>query len=336
MIGWIRAPTPTPRSNSCCRAVRDLPETGRLTGRGDTLNLERLIAAKPDLVIDFGSINDTYRSLADRVQAQTGIPYRADRRALRQHAGGAAPRRRHPRRQRARRDAGARMPRRPSPPSTASLRACRPTSGRASIWRAARRVWRPARAARSTPRSSSGSGRSMSPRACGGKGGIANGLAGAGHRLGARHHRHHRPRFQVEREAASRHGTGARSGAEGSVFLAPSLPYGLIDSPPSVNRLIGLTLAAADALSGRRPGIDLRADRSRLLRAVLRRRRSTDADLDRLLGGRWQRTDGARAAAVVLLAARRSSSLAPCCWRAVLGPYPHRARRCRGRDHRRC
>jgi iron complex transport system substrate-binding protein len=74
MIGWVRAPRETEKP-FLLPAVRDLPELGRLTGRGDTLNLERLIAAKPDLVIDFGSINDTYRSLADRVQAQTGIPY---------------------------------------------------------------------------------------------------------------------------------------------------------------------------------------------------------------------------------------------------------------------
>jgi iron complex transport system substrate-binding protein len=52
-----------------------LPELGRLTGRGDPLNLERFFAAKPDLVIDFGTINDTYRSLADRIQSQTDIPY---------------------------------------------------------------------------------------------------------------------------------------------------------------------------------------------------------------------------------------------------------------------
>ncbi len=74
MTGWISAPRdrekrfPPP-------SVRSLPELGRLTGRGDTLNLERLLETKPDVVIDFGSINDTYRSLADRVQAQTGIPY---------------------------------------------------------------------------------------------------------------------------------------------------------------------------------------------------------------------------------------------------------------------
>jgi ABC-type Fe3+-hydroxamate transport system substrate-binding protein len=56
-------------------AVRALPELGRLTGRGDTLNLERLLAGRPDVIIDFGSVSATYRSLADRVQAQTGIPY---------------------------------------------------------------------------------------------------------------------------------------------------------------------------------------------------------------------------------------------------------------------
>jgi iron complex transport system substrate-binding protein len=74
MIGWVRAPRDAEKP-FLLPASRDLPELGRLTGRGDTLNLERLLAEKPDLVIDFGTINDTYRSLADRVQQQTGIPY---------------------------------------------------------------------------------------------------------------------------------------------------------------------------------------------------------------------------------------------------------------------
>ena len=74
MTGWVRAPREAEKPY-LLPAVRDLPELGRLTGRGDTLNLERLVAAKPDIIIDFGTINDTYRSLADRVQAQTGIPY---------------------------------------------------------------------------------------------------------------------------------------------------------------------------------------------------------------------------------------------------------------------
>jgi len=55
--------------------VRGLPEIGRLTGRGGTANLEAVIAAKPGVILDFGSVNATYVSLADRVQAQTGIPY---------------------------------------------------------------------------------------------------------------------------------------------------------------------------------------------------------------------------------------------------------------------
>ncbi|HTE38048.1 MAG TPA: iron ABC transporter substrate-binding protein [Reyranella sp.] len=74
MVGWIRQPSPAEKEFLAAPA-RDLPETGRLTGRGDTVSLERLVAAKPDLVLDFGSTTDTYVSLADRVQSQTGIPY---------------------------------------------------------------------------------------------------------------------------------------------------------------------------------------------------------------------------------------------------------------------
>jgi ABC-type Fe3+-hydroxamate transport system substrate-binding protein len=48
---------------------------GRITGRGNTANLEVVLALKPDLIPDVGSVNPTYVSLADRVQQQTGIPY---------------------------------------------------------------------------------------------------------------------------------------------------------------------------------------------------------------------------------------------------------------------
>ena len=34
-----------------------------------------MLALKPDLILDVGSVNSTYISLADRVQQQTGIPY---------------------------------------------------------------------------------------------------------------------------------------------------------------------------------------------------------------------------------------------------------------------
>ena len=74
MIGWVRPPSEADKA-LLLPSVRALPETGRLTGRGDTLSLERVLADKPDLIIDVGTISDTYKSLADRVQAQTGIPY---------------------------------------------------------------------------------------------------------------------------------------------------------------------------------------------------------------------------------------------------------------------
>lgn len=51
-----------------------LPTLGRLTGRDNTANMEAVLAQRPDLVLDYGSIAPTYVSLADRVRAQTGLP----------------------------------------------------------------------------------------------------------------------------------------------------------------------------------------------------------------------------------------------------------------------
>ncbi|MGU3537504.1 ABC transporter substrate-binding protein [Methylobacterium sp. A54F] len=74
MAGWVRAPSPAEAALLAAPA-RDLPGYGRLTGRGGTANVEAVLAAAPDLVLDVGSTGPTYASLADRVQAQTGIPY---------------------------------------------------------------------------------------------------------------------------------------------------------------------------------------------------------------------------------------------------------------------
>ena len=73
MIGWPRALT-RDELPYIAEPFRTLPEVGRLTGRGGTANLEVVIREKPDLIVDFGSLRDTYISLANRVQAQTGIP----------------------------------------------------------------------------------------------------------------------------------------------------------------------------------------------------------------------------------------------------------------------
>jgi iron complex transport system substrate-binding protein len=74
MLGW-------PRANSKAEAAfmppqyADLPELGRLTGRGDTANVEVVLASRPDILFDYGTIDPTYMSLADRVQQQTRLPY---------------------------------------------------------------------------------------------------------------------------------------------------------------------------------------------------------------------------------------------------------------------
>lgn len=74
LLGWTRAPTAAERA-FLLPDVGARPEVGRLTGRGNTANLEVVLAARPDLILDVGSVGRTYVELADRVQAQSGIPY---------------------------------------------------------------------------------------------------------------------------------------------------------------------------------------------------------------------------------------------------------------------
>src|SRR5262245_61336486 len=74
MTGWPDPPRAEERP-FIAAPYRDLPALGRLTGRGGTANLEVVLSAKPELILDFGSVRDTYVSLADAVQEQTKIPY---------------------------------------------------------------------------------------------------------------------------------------------------------------------------------------------------------------------------------------------------------------------
>ena len=74
LLGWPRAN----RAEECVYMLPDIcarPEVGRITGRGNTANLETVLALKPDLILDVGSTSATFVSLAARVQDQTGIAY---------------------------------------------------------------------------------------------------------------------------------------------------------------------------------------------------------------------------------------------------------------------
>ena len=90
MTGWPDPPRAEERP-FIAPAYRDLPALGRLAGRGGTANLEVVLKAKPDLILDFGSVRGTYVSLADNVQEQTKLPYilidGAASRRRRRHSG---------------------------------------------------------------------------------------------------------------------------------------------------------------------------------------------------------------------------------------------------------
>ena len=74
LLGWPRANRP----EECVYMLPDIctrPEVGRITGRGNTANLESVIALKPDLILDVGSTSERSSRWPTRVQEQTGIPY---------------------------------------------------------------------------------------------------------------------------------------------------------------------------------------------------------------------------------------------------------------------
>ena len=74
LIGWPRVN----RAEECAYMLPEIcarPELGRITGRGNTANLETVLALRPDLILDVGSTGATFVSLAEKVQEQTGIPY---------------------------------------------------------------------------------------------------------------------------------------------------------------------------------------------------------------------------------------------------------------------
>jgi iron complex transport system substrate-binding protein len=75
MVGWV----PPPLANAkpfLLPGVRDLPSSGRLTGRGsDIPEVESIARQKPDLIVDFGSIAANYVTLADKVQDAAHVPY---------------------------------------------------------------------------------------------------------------------------------------------------------------------------------------------------------------------------------------------------------------------
>jgi iron complex transport system substrate-binding protein len=280
MVGWIRLPSPAEKEFLSAPA-RDLPETGRLTGRGDTVSLERLVAAKPDLVIDFGSVTETYVSLASRVQEQTGIPY-----ALVDGAFAVTPK---------------------------SLRLAADIVGRqaraaelaayaektfATVDGVLTRVPADKRPrvylARGPDGLETGGRGSINTEIIERVGGInvAEGLGGRGNTANASLEQiiAWQPDVIVTLDQRFFQGVKSKPGwdqvhavAGNKVYLAPSLPWGWIDAPPSLNRLIGLRWLL-NTFYPTEASIDLRTD-TRFFYALFYGVKLEDSQLDRLLGG---------------------------------------------------
>lgn len=74
LIGWPRA-NPPATLEFLLPGIGSRPTVGWITSRGNAANLEAVLAARPDLIVDSGALRPSYVELADRVQAQTGVPY---------------------------------------------------------------------------------------------------------------------------------------------------------------------------------------------------------------------------------------------------------------------
>ena len=74
LIGWLE-PLGAAEREFLLPEVAARPQVPRLTGRGGAVNLEAVNSLKPDLIVDAGTVNASFKALAETTQQQTGIPY---------------------------------------------------------------------------------------------------------------------------------------------------------------------------------------------------------------------------------------------------------------------
>jgi iron complex transport system substrate-binding protein len=71
MLGWTSPVSDNARALLATDAAK-LPQVPRLTGRDDVV--DKIVALKPDLILDYGTIAPRYIDLAKAAQQRTGIP----------------------------------------------------------------------------------------------------------------------------------------------------------------------------------------------------------------------------------------------------------------------
>ena len=72
-MGWVR-PLDAEALAYLPERYRSLPVQGRITGRTPA-DMAAVKALAPDIIVDFGTVNAAYADIATRTQAATGIPY---------------------------------------------------------------------------------------------------------------------------------------------------------------------------------------------------------------------------------------------------------------------
>lgn len=72
MIGWPRRP---PAAALALIGGPALAETGALTGGGAPLGLEAAAALRPRLILDYGDVNPRMKAIAERTEARLDAPY---------------------------------------------------------------------------------------------------------------------------------------------------------------------------------------------------------------------------------------------------------------------
>ncbi len=278
MLGWTRPPSAEEQAYLPARYA-GLPTLGRLTGRGNMANVEVVLAARPDIILDYGSVTPTYVSLADRIQQQTGIPYLLFDGSLSEIPGafravgdllGAG-------------DRAAELAR-------YAERALAETDRRVSAIPADKRpLVYYARGPRGLETATTGSINVESLDRLGARN-VAGTQIGAGlATVSLEQILTWNPQVIIAMDAAFSAGVGSdarwrdvRAVRDGRVYAVPQLPFPWVDFPPSVNRLIGLKWLGRVLYPEHFPE-DLRAE-ARAFYALFYHRAPSKSQLDELLG----------------------------------------------------
>jgi iron complex transport system substrate-binding protein len=278
LLGWPRANTPA----ECAYLLPEVcerPQVGRLTGRANTANLEAVLALRPDLILDVGSTRAIFVSLAERVQQQIGIPYALlDGRFAATVA--------------TYRTLGALVRRREAAEKLAGYaeKTLRTISARiADIAPPHRPRVYYARGPRGLVTGLGGSINVETIEFLAGN--VAGAMRGGLANVSIEQVLLWNPEVIVTIDrgfaaAVGRDPAWASVDAvrHGRVYLSPRLPFGWVDFPPSVNRLIGLWWLAKILYPGRFPE-DMRA-LTRDFYALFYHRTPSDAQIDEVLAGR--------------------------------------------------